>query len=263
MRLLLALAVGVATALVAAPAHAGTAYKVSLSVSATTLDYGKTLTLSGSVSPKAAGAKVTIQRRVGSGSWKSITTRTLSSTSRYSYAVKPGPGVVGYRVIKSRSGSHATGISSTRTVSVYRWRYLADLPTASATSMTTGTFTLNNSFDTATTRSYAKSVRLLSGGFGQWSLVGLHCRLFQSSTGVDATNPSTSAVFTAQYAIYYPVTGNGYYDKGVAADQFPRDAYIRMASDVEAINLSTYRSDSVPDVVDAVVFGSARVNCAS
>jgi len=66
---------------------------VTISLSKTSILLGKTVTVKGKVTPPRPGAsvKLTFQRKV-SGTWKTVLTktRTLSSTSAYSYTYKPG-----------------------------------------------------------------------------------------------------------------------------------------------------------------------------
>ena len=59
----------------------------TIRASAATILYGKTVTLSGVVSPNASGQLVTIQRRINTGSWANLTTAPISSSSAYTRTI--------------------------------------------------------------------------------------------------------------------------------------------------------------------------------
>ncbi|MEU3452433.1 S8 family serine peptidase [Micromonospora sp. NPDC006766] len=80
-------------------------------LSKTSFRLGGTVTLSGSVSPKHAGQTVYLQRLVN-GSWKNITSKKLTSSSTYSFSIKPtSKGTFTYRVYKPADTDHAAGYS--------------------------------------------------------------------------------------------------------------------------------------------------------
>ncbi|MGR6316796.1 S8 family serine peptidase [Micromonospora soli] len=92
---------------------------VTGNLSKTSFALGGTVTLSGSVSPSHAGQTVYLQRLV-SGSWKNITSRTLSSSSTYSFSIKPTSRTTYYyRVYKPADTDHAAGYSPRRSFKVY------------------------------------------------------------------------------------------------------------------------------------------------
>lgn len=75
--------------------------RVARTVSATTIYLGRTFTVKGSVSPSRAGKRIYLQRASG-GSWLSVTSTVLSSTSTYSFTYKPSArGTASYRVFFS------------------------------------------------------------------------------------------------------------------------------------------------------------------
>ncbi|MEU8259299.1 S8 family serine peptidase [Micromonospora sp. NPDC048999] len=87
-------------------------------LSKTKFRLGGTVTLSGSVSPTHAGQTVYLQRLVN-GSWKNITSKKLSSSSTYSFAIKPtSKGTFKYRVYKPADTDHAAGYSPKRSFKV-------------------------------------------------------------------------------------------------------------------------------------------------
>ncbi len=112
-------AVVVATTLgLVAPAQAGTRYRVTVSPQTVSVQAGHRIYLKGVVRVRAAGRKVFLQTYVN-GSWKAVSSRTLSSTS--SYAFHPlfgGTGTVVLRVVKPAGQGHAEGISPTVLVTV-------------------------------------------------------------------------------------------------------------------------------------------------
>ena len=90
---------------------------VTAAVSATSMKLGKTVTISGTVGPKHTG-KVTLQRLSGTR-WVAVTTASLTSSSNYSFKVKPtARGSYSYRVVKPADTDHAEGISTRRAVKV-------------------------------------------------------------------------------------------------------------------------------------------------
>ena len=64
-----------------------TASSTTIRSSAATIRYGKTVTLSGVVSPNASGQLVTIQRRINTGSWAKLTTASINSSSAYTRTI--------------------------------------------------------------------------------------------------------------------------------------------------------------------------------
>ena len=60
-----------------------------MKASAAAIKYGKTVKLTGGVKPAAAGQTVKLMAKKGSGSWKTVKTVTLNSSSNYAYSYKP------------------------------------------------------------------------------------------------------------------------------------------------------------------------------
>lgn len=174
----------VAAAATLAPMQAAEAtlakYGVTSAVSTSTIDLGKTFVLSGTVSPNAKGKTVKIQRKYAGGSWTTILTKTLSSTSKYSATIKPSKaGPTAYRVIKAASSSRAQGVSSSRTVNVYRWRYLLDMPsTRTPSTVFEGAVFING-------YAFTRSLALKDNEYVDWNLVGKRCDKIKAYIGVD------------------------------------------------------------------------------
>jgi hypothetical protein len=90
----------------------------TLSASRTTLPLGTILALSGKAYPGAAGRTATLQRRTSTG-WATVATRTVSSTSAFSFTVRPSArGKATYRAVVSADTAHYAAVSPSRTVSV-------------------------------------------------------------------------------------------------------------------------------------------------
>jgi alpha-tubulin suppressor-like RCC1 family protein len=118
-RTLLALLLTVASLFVVAPtARAATApFKVAIKTSAGSAVPLASVTLTGTVSPAAAGKKVTIQEKSGT-TWKTVTTATLSKTSTFSAPVRldlPARSAV-FRASMPAVGVVPAGVSSAVTV---------------------------------------------------------------------------------------------------------------------------------------------------
>ena len=92
---------------------------LTATASRTSFALGGTFTLSGAVSPSHAGKTVYLQRYAGSGTWTTVTSKVLSTTSTYSFTVKPTTrGTVTYRVYKPADTDHLAGYSANRAVNV-------------------------------------------------------------------------------------------------------------------------------------------------
>ncbi|MFU8854683.1 S8 family serine peptidase [Micromonospora sp. SL1-18] len=91
---------------------------VTATLSKTSFRLGRTVTLSGKVSPSHSGKTVYLQRLVN-GKWKNITSKKLSSSSSYSFTIKPTKrGTYSYRVYKAADTDHIAGASPKRTFKV-------------------------------------------------------------------------------------------------------------------------------------------------
>ena len=162
-------------------AEAATAkYSVTASVSTSSVDLGKSFVLSGTVSPSAKGKTVKIQRQYAGGSWTTLVTKTLSSTSKYSVKITPSKGgPTKYRVVKAASSTRAQGVSSSRTVKVYRWLYLTGLP---------GTYTpptIYRGYMYVKGTQFANSLSIKQGEYADWNLAGKGCNRLKVYIGID------------------------------------------------------------------------------
>ena len=91
---------------------------VTARLQASTVTYGKTITVTGTVAPNHRGQRVYLHRQV-SGAWKGVATATLTSTSAYTLrAMTPARGTFTYRVVKRADADHASGTSRSFTVTV-------------------------------------------------------------------------------------------------------------------------------------------------
>ena len=91
---------------------------VTATLSRTSVARGGTVTISGAVSPNKAGKWVYLQRYVN-GTWKNLTYKALTSSSTYTFAIKPGTaGTWKLRVHRGADTLHSAGSSPTRTLSV-------------------------------------------------------------------------------------------------------------------------------------------------
>ena len=110
-------------------ATARSSYVVTATASKTTLVLGQAVTFSGSVSPRAAGKTVTLQKRYKTTEpWTNERTATIASDGTFRISDRPTSlKPRWYRVKKAASGSIAAGYSSSTKVLVYKWHYLTDL----------------------------------------------------------------------------------------------------------------------------------------
>jgi subtilisin family serine protease len=91
--------------------------KVTSSLSTTSMTLGKTAKLTGTVSPNLSGRTATLQRRRSDGTWANVTSQKLSSTSTYSFSIKPTKkGTFTYRVVVPAAAPYATGVSPARSL---------------------------------------------------------------------------------------------------------------------------------------------------
>lgn len=102
-----------------APAQAATARSVSITVSATSITAGESVTFSGTLSKSPKGSTVKVQRKNGDA-WGTVgTTTTSTAAGKYSVKVKPPTtaNTYTYRAVAPRTSKLATAIS-TSTVKV-------------------------------------------------------------------------------------------------------------------------------------------------
>jgi hypothetical protein len=91
---------------------------VTARLQASTITLGKTITVTGTVTPNHRGQRVCLQRLV-SGAWKGAATATLTSASTYTLRAEPlVRGSLRYRVVKRADTDHTSATSPTLTVTV-------------------------------------------------------------------------------------------------------------------------------------------------
>ena len=108
-------AAGVYAGATSASRTAMVAATASIATSATSLRYGRTVRVSGTVSPSRAGSTAYLQRQSGS-SWVNVTHGTLSSHSTYAFTVKPARGTTTYRVVVPAKAGWAARTSASKSV---------------------------------------------------------------------------------------------------------------------------------------------------
>ncbi|MCW2749614.1 MAG: Alpha-tubulin suppressor [Aeromicrobium sp.] len=93
--------------------------KVTLTANHSTIGTGSSVTLSGSVSPFKSKAKVSVQTLTPPNTWHTVSTRTLSSKGKFTYAPKPTTTTT-YRVTSATQSTSylAAGTSPSKTVTV-------------------------------------------------------------------------------------------------------------------------------------------------
>jgi hypothetical protein len=92
--------------------------RVSARLGDSTVAYGQTITVTGTVSPNHRGQRVYLQRLVN-GSWKGAATATLTSASGYTLRARPPVrGRLTYRVYKAADADHVKAASGTLAVTV-------------------------------------------------------------------------------------------------------------------------------------------------
>lgn len=112
--------VGSSSAFVSATHSIARSSTTALRVSASRARLGSTLVLSGSVAPNKAGSRVTIRYRRGTGAWRTIGARTLSTSSGYSLTFRPGTrGTYSFKATFAGDASNTGSTSAVRTTRVY------------------------------------------------------------------------------------------------------------------------------------------------
>lgn len=201
-----ATAVGLVASLaptVAAEAVSKPAFTVSITTSATKVDLGQALKVSGSVSgPSAARKVVRVQLKVGSGSWKTVRSVRTSSARRYAASIKvTSVGQQSVRVVAPASKKARTGTSKTRGLSGWRWLDLTSRAKGSGDSVQVGPATIAGT-------TYAKAVTI--SGRRVTFPVNAKCDVFTAAFGVrdGVMNGTTLAAFisTSSWGDGMPIT---------------------------------------------------------
>lgn len=113
----------------AAPAERrADAFEVTIAASTDELVLGERVTLKGKVTPKAAGQKVVLQKKIEDRKWVVERRTRLNERGRYTFKDEPSTaGSRKYRVVKPATRKHAKGVSPSVRVTTYRWIDLAAL----------------------------------------------------------------------------------------------------------------------------------------
>jgi len=97
----------------------GISTTLSSTLSRTSVKLGGSVVLSGTVTPNHARQTVYLQRYLGGGRWQNVTSKALSSSSGYSFTIKPTwKGTLYYRVYKPADTDHTAGYSAVRNFKV-------------------------------------------------------------------------------------------------------------------------------------------------
>ncbi|MCW2830740.1 MAG: hypothetical protein JWP31_1432, partial [Aeromicrobium sp.] len=119
-----ALALALVSATFVSPAQASDRYAVSFAVSKTSVTKGQRVTVSGAVSPKAAGKEIRFQTLVideGDERWTTVRTATIRSDGTYSRKITPSAGIHQWRAYKPSGSGHRSGKSRSVTIKTYSW----------------------------------------------------------------------------------------------------------------------------------------------
>jgi len=147
--------------------------------SKTQADVGRTVRIAGKVSgPKSAKKRLAVQRKVGSGKWRTIKKIRTTKKSRYSVAIKTSTAGRQYlRVVAPKSSKRRAGKSRARPLTGYRW---IDLTTQSRTD--TGTITTGPVVIAG--RTYSRGFSF--GGNGAFFSLNRACSSFRGVAGTEA-----------------------------------------------------------------------------
>ncbi|KRC65231.1 hypothetical protein ASE12_10925 [Aeromicrobium sp. Root236] len=133
MRTLLVLASTLAVSLVPGifltQAHASGSYTVTAKVSATSINFGQQVTMSGKVSPNAAGTKIRIQRSHDDQDYvgfETVHTATIRSDGTFSKTFAPSIGTYKWRAYKMYGQGRTGGASTPIAIHAYTWYQLAN-----------------------------------------------------------------------------------------------------------------------------------------
>jgi hypothetical protein len=140
------MALGIATLPLTA-AHAGSTWIVGVKASATSVNVGQKIVLTGKVRPgaAAAGSSVTLQERFKPGApWKKVGSDKVNKHGKYELTDKASHNTLhSYRVVMPATSKHAKGVSKTVKVTVYDWTSLQDLTSVNWDGLTFDTVNIN------------------------------------------------------------------------------------------------------------------------
>jgi hypothetical protein len=117
-------AAGASQAAAARPSPFG----VTATASTSELVLGKRVTISGRVTPRAAGKTVVLKQKIGDGRWRTEDRTTLTRRGKFTFTDRPkSMDPRRYRVVKPASRLHSRGVSEVMPVTMYRWTSVNDL----------------------------------------------------------------------------------------------------------------------------------------
>lgn len=115
-RLFVVLLVSLALGLVGQPVEAAVKPSVSISTSASAVTAGSSVTVKGAVSKNSQGAQITLQRKYGSGKWKTLGFTKVGPEKTYFFSVKALEGAYKFRAVVLKTKKIKKAISKTVTV---------------------------------------------------------------------------------------------------------------------------------------------------
>ncbi|MEV5002518.1 RCC1 domain-containing protein [Nocardioides sp. LML1-1-1.1] len=172
---------------------AQTKVAATLAISPSTVVTGvpTTVTLTGKVSPFAAGTRVVVQRLSGA-TWVTQTTAILNSSGAFT-ATATASGTTTYRVVVPASGVRLATVSPARTVS--------GVPA-------TPVFETTTLPDGIEGKAYAADLDMVGDPPGTWTITGLPAGLsYSASTGAITGTPTAAG--TASLNVLFTQTANG------------------------------------------------------
>lgn len=237
-----------------APAGEATAsarYRVAAKATTSSLIVGKQLSVYGTVSPNAAGKRVTLQRLSG-GRWTNLASAGINKSSRYAFYYRlTTPGTNRLRVYKAADRGYTAGVSNTLNVAVYRWRYLTSVkPVDYEVWYRYGPLQMNGV-------TYAKTVILEFTSYWSDAYIeyNLSRRCTQLATAVGQSDTDrTAGMFAVEASGDSALLWSGTVTLGqIRAVSIPIKGYLRLRLDAT----NTSASDSDKDLG----FGNARILC--
>ncbi|MBT0993555.1 NPCBM/NEW2 domain-containing protein [Cellulomonas sp. DKR-3] len=219
-------------------------------VNAGPLVAGEKLKIAGTASGSLVGHWVKVQRLVGK-KWVPVTGAVkVTRKKTFGLAVKAsGKGATSYRVVTAPTPKVQGAVSKPRTISTYRWLYLADLPTKDADNAHTGAYSVNG-------RRYAQSIELYENyGYGYVSYdLKRKCVKLASAAGVSDDN-DISVWSTGEISLDGQPALTQTYHAGTTYT-------VRQdVTDVLQLDLAMVDSSDGRFFATDVVYGNARVLC--
>lgn len=173
----------------AGTAAALTPYVVTLRPVGTTLDLGGTVRVQGTV-PNGAPGQVVLLDELRGSTWVTVTFGRATPIRTFLLLTQPTTlGAHRYRARVAGTSTHGTGVSSTVTVTVYRWTYLSALR-PSAGFMSTATVTINGAIFPSSKWSFARPTEPVPSV--SYRLAG-RCTTLHAGIGIGSDSPSNGS----------------------------------------------------------------------